>query len=93
MKEELRMMGLTVSDVDGIHRPHSSALPPVRSEPVFSISRFRSVLVKHGIICPEAIEDAEGFDAERTLEATLAAYDELMEIAPAVATAKAHACN
>jgi hypothetical protein len=41
------------------------------------------VLVKHGIICPEAIEDAEGFDGERTLAATRAAYDELMENAPA----------
>jgi hypothetical protein len=56
-----------------------TALPPVRSEPLFSISRFRSVLVKHGIIFPEAIEDAEGFDGERTLAATRAAYDELME--------------
>ena len=52
--------------------------PPVRSEPLFSISRFRSVLVKHGIVFPEAIEDAEGFDGERTLAATRAAYDELM---------------
>ncbi len=56
-----------------------AALPPGRSEPLFSISRFRAVLVKHGIICPEAIEDAEGFDGERTLVATRAAYDELME--------------
>ena len=56
-----------------------AALPPVRSEPLFSISRFQSVLVKHGIIYPEAIEDAAGFDGERTLAATLAAYDELME--------------
>jgi hypothetical protein len=46
---------------------------------LFSISRFRSVLVAHGIIFPEAIEDAEGFDGERTLAATRAAYDELME--------------
>ena len=56
-----------------------AGLPPVRSEPMFSISRFRSVLVKHGIIFAEAIEDAEGFDGERTLAATRAAYDELME--------------
>ncbi len=56
-----------------------AAFPPVRSEPLFSISRFRSVLVKHGIVLPEAIEDADGFDGERTLAATRAAYDELME--------------
>ena len=60
----------------------TTALPPVRSEPLFSISRFRAVLVKHGIVFPEAIEDAEGFDGERTLAATRAAYDELIENAP-----------
>jgi hypothetical protein len=41
--------------------------------------------VKHGIIFPEAIEDAEGFDGERTLAATRAAYDELVENAHALA--------
>ena len=44
-----------------------------------SVPRFRSVLVKHGIVFPEAIEDAEGFDGGRTLAATQAAYDTLME--------------
>lgn len=60
----------------------NAALPPVRSEPLFSVSRFRAALVKHGIIFPEAIEDAEGFDGGRTLAATRAAYDELTENAP-----------
>lgn len=48
-----------------------------------TIAQFRSVLVKHGIIAYEAIEDAEGFDGEWTLAATRAAYDELMSNAPA----------
>jgi len=65
-------------------------LPSVRSEPLFSISRFRSVLVKHGIIFPEAIEDAEGFDGERTLAETRAAYDELMENLPITGSSPVH---
>jgi DTW domain-containing protein YfiP len=56
-----------------------AALPPVRSEPMFSISRFRSVLVKHGIIGRDAIDDAANYDGGRTLAATRAAYDELVE--------------
>ena len=69
-----------------------TALPPVRTEPVFSLARFRSVLVKHGIIYPESIEDAElteavlaelaedaeGFDGECTLAATRDAYHDLI---------------
>ena len=58
---------------------HAAALPPVRSEPMFSISRFRSVLVKHGIIGRDAIDDAANYDGGRTLAATRAAYDELVE--------------
>jgi len=49
-------------------------------ELLFSLSRFRSVLVKHNIILPESIDDAEGFDGERTLESTRLAYEELMDV-------------
>jgi len=64
---------------DSANAPVTGGVPAVPANGLFSISRFRSVLVKHGIVFPEAIEDAEGFDGERTLAATRAAYEELME--------------
>jgi len=64
---------------DSANAALTGGVPAVPANGLFSISRFRSVLVKHGIVFPEAIEDAEGFDGERTLAATRAAYEELME--------------
>ena len=56
-----------------------AALPPVRSEPLFSVDRFRSVLVKHGLVHEAAIDDPEGYDGYRTIEASLSAYNDLTE--------------
>jgi hypothetical protein len=48
-----------------------------------TLSAFRSALVRHDVIPPESIEDAEGYDGGRTMEATRLAFEELTENAAA----------
>ena len=50
----------------------------------FSLSQFRSVLVERDVIPPEAIDDAEGYDAGRMMGATRLAYEDLTAIAASV---------
>jgi hypothetical protein len=42
-----------------------------------TLRAFRSALVRHDVIPPESIEDAEGFDGGRMMQATRLAFEEL----------------
>lgn len=46
-----------------------------------SLTIFTDLLVKHGVISREAIEDAEGYDAGRTEEAVWCAYEDRAQAA------------
>jgi hypothetical protein len=44
----------------------------------FSITRFQTTLIAHGVIDAAAIDDPEGYDGERTLRGVADAFDDLM---------------
>jgi len=54
-------------------------LAPTTKRAPFTLKRFRETLVMHGLIDQAAVEDAEGYDAGRTMQRIGEAYEELME--------------
>ena len=76
---------MDISDASKVHKleielSDVSAMLKVVSDQrdaALTLSAFRSALVRHDVIPPESIEDAEGFDGGITLEATRLAFEEL----------------
>lgn len=51
-----------------------------RHRPVLALKGLEDSLVRHGVIQPDAIDDAEGYDGGRTRDCVLKVYEDITAV-------------